>query len=86
MNICFIRARTNIQISDKNPLTYFREFESVRDFDRILESHLIPKEFIERDEFKPDDYREFLFARAEWFAERLKSSLPDVEVNIVEDL
>lgn len=84
MNICFIRAKTNIQISDKNPLTYFKEFESVPNFDSILKSHLIPREYIQREEFKPEDYREFLFARAQWFAEKLKAELTDVEVSIVE--
>ncbi|MBO8129692.1 MAG: DUF262 domain-containing protein [Peptococcaceae bacterium] len=84
MNICFLRARTNIKIGDKNPLAYFKEFESTRDFDRILESHLIPREFIDKQEFKPEDYREFLFARADWFARRLKDELPDVKVTIVD--
>jgi hypothetical protein len=83
MNICFIRAQTNIQIGDKNPLTYFQEFSTVRDFDQILKSHLIPREFIDRKGFKPRDYSDFLFARAQWFAEQLKANLPDVKVNIV---
>lgn len=84
MNICFIRARTNIQISDKNPLTYFQDFRSVVGFDRILESHLILREYIERKEFRPEDYRESLFSRAEWLGERLKDELPDVDVRIVD--
>ena len=85
MNICYLRARTNIKIGDRNPLHYFREFESeVEDFDRILESHLIPKEFIEKGEFKPEDYRDFLYARAGLLCERLKSELPDVQVEVVD--
>lgn len=85
MNICFIRAATNIRIGDKNPLSYFKEFSnSVRNFDSILESHLIPKDFVERESFSPAQYRDFLFARAEWFAKRLKQELPDVEVKIVD--
>ena len=84
MNICYLRARTNIKIGDKNPLHYFQEFESVNGFDNILKSHLIPKEFIERKEFKPEDYRDFLYARAELFCKKLRDELPDVEVNIVD--
>jgi len=84
MNICYLRARTNIKIGDKNPLHYFQEFESVNGFDNILKSHLIPKEFIEREEFKPEDYRDFLYARAELFCKKLRDELPDVEVNIVD--
>jgi len=84
MNICYLRAKTNIKIGDKNPLHYFREFKGVDNFDNILKSHLIPKEFIERDNFKPEDYRDFLYTRAELFCKKLRDELPDVEVEIVE--
>jgi hypothetical protein len=84
MNICYLRAKTNIQISDKNPLDYFQDYRNVRDFDAILESHLIPTEFLSRETFKPVDYRDFLFARATRFAERLRNALPDVDVQIVD--
>ena len=84
MNICYLRRKTNIKIGDENPLHYFREFENVDDFGNILESHLIPKEFIEREEFKPEDYRDFLYVRAELLCQKLKNELPDVDVKIVE--
>jgi len=84
MNICYLRAKTNIKIGDKNPLHYFQEFESVSNFDSILKSHLIPKEFIDKDEFKPADYKDFLYARAELFCKKLKDEMTDVEVKIVE--
>jgi len=84
MNICYLRAKTNIKIGDKNPLHYFREFESVSSFDNILKSHLIPKEFVEREEFKPEDYKDFLYARAELFCKKLKHEMPNVEVKIVD--
>lgn len=86
MNICYLRAKTNIKVGHKNPLHYFREFESVKDFEKILESHLIPKGFIEREEFRPSDYKEFLFARAELFCQKLKDELPDLEVKIINDI
>ena len=84
MNICYLRAKTNIKIGDKNPLHYFQEFESVSNFGSILKSHLIPKEFIEREEFKPADYKDFLYARAELFCKKLKDEMTDVEVKIVD--
>jgi len=84
MNICYLRAKTNIKIGDKNPLHYFREFGDVDNFDNILKSHLIPKEFIERGEFKPEDYKDFLYASAELFCQKLKDELPDVEMEIIE--
>lgn len=84
MNICFLRALTNIRIGDKNPLTYFEDFKNQPGFDDILDSHLIPSEFINRNEFAPTDYEEFLNVRAERFAQRLAQSLPDVEVTITD--
>jgi hypothetical protein len=84
MNICFIRAKTNIQIGDKNPLTYFQDFEGVRKFDNILQTHLIPKQFIERDTFVPGDFHEFLMARADWFSRLLVEELPDVPVSVTD--
>ena len=84
MNICFLRAKTNIQIGDRNPLHYFKQYENVRDFDMIIDSHLIPKEFIEKDSFVPEDYKEFLYARAELFCQKLRNELTDVEVQITD--
>jgi hypothetical protein len=84
MNICYLRALTNIHVGDKNPLTYFQEFKHNEGFGGILDSHLIPAEFIARAEFQPSDYRDFLISRADRFAARLKSALPDVEVTVTE--
>jgi hypothetical protein len=84
MNICYLRALTNIRIGDKNPLTYFQDFKNQPGFDDILKSHLIPVEFINRDQFKPADYGDFLNARAEHFALHLKAALPDVDVTITD--
>ncbi|RJP65948.1 MAG: DUF262 domain-containing protein [Candidatus Abyssobacteria bacterium SURF_17] len=84
MNICYLRARTNIRISNRNPLDYFNDFKEVRDFDGILNSHLIPAQYTKRDNFAPSDYRDFLFARAELFCNRLDQALPDVAVQIVD--
>jgi len=86
MNICFLRAKTNIQIKDQNPLFYFKDFENQNPtrFDEILISHLIPKEFLEKPEFEPADYLEFLRARADSFCKKVKEALPNVGVTIVD--
>jgi hypothetical protein len=84
MNICFLRARTNIQIGNQNPLVYFSAFQSVKNFDSILQSHLIPPDYTKKPGFTATDYREFLFERAQLFAEELRRGLPDVEVSLVD--
>lgn len=86
MNIAYLRAKTNIKVGDKNPLTYFEEFKVKNGsrFDYIMRSHIIPKEYLEKESFEPNDYNGFLAARAQLFCEKLKSSLHDVDVKIVE--
>jgi hypothetical protein len=84
MNICYLRAKTNIKIGYKNPLHYFGEYKDVGNFGNIIKSHLIPMEFIEKEEFKPEDYLNFLCARAELFCQKLKEELPNVDVKIVD--
>lgn len=83
MNICFLRAATNIKIGNKNPLDYFQEFMNASAFDKILSSHLIPEEFVRREEFHPDDYKKFLYARADLFCHKLQEELPDVKIKII---
>lgn len=84
MNICFLRAKTNIRIGDKNPLHYFKEYRDDAHFDEMLRSHLIPKDFIEREEFVPSDYKAFLYKRADLLSQRLKEELPNVETKVVD--
>jgi hypothetical protein len=85
MNIRFLRTQTNIKIGDKNPLHYFKEFErqNPKRFDEILNSHLIPKDFIQESEFVPQDYIKLLNARVELFAKKIKEALPDLKVKVV---
>ncbi len=83
MNICYLRAKTNIQIGNKNPLHYFRDYEKIVGFDEIIKSHLIPEIFITKDDFAPQDYKDFLYKRADIFCQKLRNDLPDVKVNII---
>lgn len=84
MNICYLRAKTNIQISNQNPLEYFGEIKGRNHFEQILHSHLIPKKFIIKKEFAPEDYKDFLNTRSEIFCKKLMETLPDVKVTIIE--
>lgn len=68
------QAKTNIKIGDKNLLNYFWDFSCAKDFDKILESHLIPKEFIEKQDFCPEDYKKFLYARADYSLRNLRKN------------
>jgi len=85
MNICFLRAETNIKISDTIPLEYLKDFDAnINDFEVILQSHLIPKEYIHRDHFSPGEYKDFLYTRANMIASALQKELTQVEVIITD--
>ena len=47
MNIAYITQLTNLEISDKNPLIYIREYNQNPNFVNVLESHLLSSKLIE---------------------------------------
>jgi len=67
-------------------LQQFRDTTSsfIRDFENILKSHLIPREFIDKEQFEVEDYYKFLLTRASLFAETPKAELSDVKVIITD--
>ena len=78
LNRTLIDKKTNIRISDKAPSIYLEEIEAEvgeQNLHRILESHLIPIESLESDDFDG-----FLKARArilmEQLRERMKRDIP----------
>ena len=45
INIAYLRNKTNLEISDKNPLLYIKDFaDKVSNFEDVLKSHLIPSQ------------------------------------------
>jgi hypothetical protein len=56
MNIAYITQLTNLEISDKNPLTYIREYNQNPDFENVLQSHFLSQQLIEwsKQESMPD--------------------------------
>ncbi|MBW6475122.1 MAG: DUF262 domain-containing protein [Anaerolineaceae bacterium] len=84
MNICFLRAETNIKISDTDPLNYLKHYaDSINGFEKILDSHLIPAKYLHYTTFSNEIYQSFLQERANFITEKLKDELQDVDVTIV---
>ncbi|HEX9037125.1 MAG TPA: DUF262 domain-containing protein [Ktedonobacterales bacterium] len=80
LNLCIQPGATNREMGHKSPADYFGEYESLPDFDAVLESHLIPPEFARQRTFDLDSYPGFLEARLALFKDALARALPDVEV------
>ena len=77
MNIAFLRQKTNLEISDKNPIEYLREYDSER-FEDVLESHLIPRKILDwarNDETGHRQLDEFIDSRVSLFESAISSVL-----------
>ena len=69
-NFCFLTKDTNLQISDKDPETYFAEIAEKRP--GALESQWIP---VDRDLWRTENYRDFLEARKRLLADATNNFL-----------
>ena len=47
MNIAYLTQITNLEISNKNPLNYIRDYDSNSDFEEAIKSHILPNELLE---------------------------------------
>jgi hypothetical protein len=86
MNIAFLPALTNLEISDKNPVDYLLEYDS-ETFESVLESHLIPSRLLDMsrdEEIGYVDFDDFIEARVEEFKSELQSILTGVEFNVID--
>jgi len=80
MNIAYITQLTNLEISDKNPLTYIREYNENPNFENVLDSHFLSQKLIEwsRQENMPENALDlFIEDRVSIIIKRLQSILSD---------
>jgi hypothetical protein len=86
MNIAYLTQLTNLGISDKNPISYIKDFD-VPGFEEILTSHVIPTRILEwaREAVMPEDaLDQFVEARAELFVSSLKEQLSGIPFDVFE--
>lgn len=86
MNIAFIPQITNLEISDKNPIDYFKEYDG-DGFEDVLETHLIPEIILEWSRNDELGYRyldKFIEKRVKNFEEILKDKLEGIPFNVID--
>jgi hypothetical protein len=84
MNIAYLPQITNLEISDRNPIEYLREYDG-EEFESVLDSHLIPKELIEwsrDDEVGYKTLDEFVDRRVEVFVSAIDDRLDGIPLNV----
>jgi hypothetical protein len=81
MNIAYLTQQTNLEISDKNPLSYIRDYDQNSDFEKVLKSHMIPTNLLDwsRMEEMPDNaLDQFIEQRIDLIISELKETLSGV--------
>jgi hypothetical protein len=87
MNIAYLTQITNLEISDKNPLVYIRDYDENPDFEGAMRSHLLPVELLEwsRLENMPvDALDQFIEKRVYMIIEELRSIMDDVNFEVID--
>lgn len=86
MNIAYLTQLTNLQISDKSPLEYLKDYDDEH-FEKVLKTHLIPLEILEwaRDNNMSDDaLNRFIDLRVDIIINELKNVLKDIPFEIID--
>ena len=87
MNIAYLTQITNLEISDKNPLSYIQEYDSNSEFQAVIKNHFLPSELLEwsRQASMPSDaLDQFIEKRVDLIVEELKSILSGVNVEVID--
>lgn len=86
MNIAYLTQITNLEISDKNPLKYIREYDC-DEFEHAVKSHILPNQILEwaRSEKMPADaLDQFIEKRVELVIEALRTILTDIKFEVID--
>ena len=87
MNIAYITQMTNLEISDKNPLEYITGYDTNSNFEKVIESHLLPREIIEwarMDKMPSNALDLFIEKRVDIIIEEIKSNLKGISFEIID--
>jgi len=86
MNIAYLTQITNLEISDKNPVQYLREYDGAG-FEQVLQTHLVPLEILEwsRQDTMPSNGLDlFIEARIDLIIADLKKKLDGVTFDVID--
>jgi len=87
MNIAYLTQLTNLDISDKAPLDYIKEYDKNEKFEDVLDTHFISKNILEwaRSGNMPEDaLDQFIEFRVEAVIDELKSTLEGVNFELID--
>jgi hypothetical protein len=86
MNIVYLTQITNLEISDKNPLTYIKDYD-VQGFEKVLQSHLLSDKIVQwsRLDTMPENALDiFIEERIETIINDLKTKLSGINIEVID--
>lgn len=86
MNIAYLTQITNLNITNKNPLDYIKEYDNA-EFEKIMASHYLPKEILEwaRAEQMPENaLDQFIEKRVENILADLRDKLTGIKFDVID--
>lgn len=87
MNIAYLTQITNLEISDKNPLIYIKDYDKNPNFEKAVKSHLLPEQILKwpsMPEMPSDALDTFIEDRIELIIDELKTNLRGINVEIID--
>ena len=87
MNIAYITQITNLEISDKNPLDYIKDYDKNPDFKNVIKTHLLPNQILEWSnlhEMPSDALDKFIEERIDLIIDELKENLEGINIEIID--
>ncbi|ODS42646.1 MAG: hypothetical protein MSIBF_04915 [Candidatus Altiarchaeales archaeon IMC4] len=86
MNIVYLTQITNLAISDKNPLTYIKDYD-IPGFDKVLQSHLLSDRIVQwsrLDTMLENALDLFIEERVETIIKDLKMKLSGINIEVID--
>ncbi len=86
MNIAYLTQITNLNISDRNPLEYAKDYD-IEGFEEILSGHFISNKLLEwsrMDEMPDDALDQFIEQRIESIIEELRKKLSGITFDVID--
>jgi len=86
MNIVYLTQITNLNITNRNPLEYIKDYDKP-EFEAIMPTHLLPKEILEwarTNNMPPNALDIFIEKRVELIIDDLKKKLPISKFDVID--
>ena len=87
MNIAYITQITNLDISDRAPLEYIKEYDQNPNFEGVINSHILPKEILQwarMEEMPANALDQFIEHRIELLLDALRDQLMDINIDEID--